>query len=128
MPEGDLEPRDSQQLAGFVSVIGAGTMGSGIAQVIALSGLDVLLVDSNQHALDRASATIASSLDKLVTKGTVAPAEASRVLDSIVRTTRIDEAANSSVVIEAAFEDEAVKVGIFNQAQRGGFFSCLAGE
>jgi 3-hydroxybutyryl-CoA dehydrogenase len=73
------------------------------------------MVDSNQQALDRASSTISTSLDRLIAKGTVEPTVASRALDSIVRTTKIDDVANASVIIEAAFEDETVKVGIFRQ-------------
>jgi 3-hydroxybutyryl-CoA dehydrogenase len=106
------------EMAGPVAVIGAGTMGSGIAQVVAVSGLDVVLIDSNNQALDRATKTISSSLEKLVAKGNVAPADAARAQSAISKQISIEAAAPASIVIEAAFEDESVKLGIFKQLSK----------
>jgi 3-hydroxybutyryl-CoA dehydrogenase len=106
------------EMAGPVAVIGAGTMGSGIAQVVAVGGLDVVLIDSNNQALDRATKTISSSLEKLVAKGNVAPADAARAQSAISKQISIEAAAPASIVIEAAFEDESVKLGIFKQLSK----------
>lgn len=115
MTEAKEWAQHSGQARGPIAVIGAGTMGSGIAQVLAASGLDVVLIDSNSKALDRAHTTISSSLDKLVAKGSIDADVASKALAAITRELSIDRVASASFVIEAAFEDESVKVGIFKQ-------------
>jgi 3-hydroxybutyryl-CoA dehydrogenase len=109
------QPDNTLEISGPIAVIGAGTMGSGIAQVVAVSGFDVVLIDSNRQALDRATSTISSSLEKLVAKGSVAPGDSMRAQSAISKQTNIEAAAPATVVIEAAFEDEAVKLGIFKQ-------------
>src|SRR5690606_2742965 len=70
-----------------IGVIGAGIMGNGIAQVCAVAGLPVVMVDINDAALDKGKATIASSLDKLVKKEKLTPADREAVLARIKTTT-----------------------------------------
>jgi 3-hydroxybutyryl-CoA dehydrogenase len=100
------------------AVIGAGTMGNGIAHVLAQYGWDVALVDSSAAALEKATATIRGNLERQVKKGTL-PAEApAQVLDRIRNGQALDAAAGAALVIEAASENPAVKFGIFEQLDR----------
>jgi 3-hydroxybutyryl-CoA dehydrogenase len=93
-----------------VCVVGAGQMGSGIAQVAAVAGYEVTLVDVSQAQLDRARAGIERSLAKLVERGTVAAAAAEEALHRIVPA---GEAVAADLAIEAATEDVALKERIF---------------
>jgi 3-hydroxybutyryl-CoA dehydrogenase len=102
-------------IPGPIAVIGAGTMGSGIAQVCAVGGFDVILVDSSVQALERAKANITSSLDKLVSKDRLSSLDAERALVCIDMQGDLAVAAPAQFVIEAAFENEEVKTGIFKQ-------------
>lgn len=97
-----------------VAVIGAGTMGSGIAHVLALHGIAVRLLDVQSEALERAREMIARNLDRQVSKGTVAPGDREQALKRI--STRIGISGNISdadVVIEVASERREVKEEIF---------------
>jgi 3-hydroxybutyryl-CoA dehydrogenase len=100
------------------AVIGAGTMGNGIAHVFAQHGWDVALVDSVHAALDQATATIRGNLDRQVKKGTLAPEAVEPVLRRITPGTALDAAAGASLVIEAASESPAVKFALFEQLDR----------
>jgi 3-hydroxybutyryl-CoA dehydrogenase len=93
-----------------VCVVGAGQMGSGIAQVAAVAGYDVTLVDVSQAQLDRARAGIERSLKRLVEKGTVEAALADGALSRIVPAR---EPVAADLAIEAATEDVALKERIF---------------
>ncbi len=100
------------------AVIGAGTMGNGIAHVFAQHGWDVALVDSVPAALEKATATIRANLDRQVKKGTL-PADApAGVLARIHPGTALDAVAGASLVVEAASENPAVKFAIFEQLDR----------
>jgi 3-hydroxybutyryl-CoA dehydrogenase len=92
-----------------VAVVGSGTMGSGIAQVCAVAGHDVLLFDVSQAALDRAGTTIDESLARLVRKETLSREQADAAASRVVRTSGIAGLAEAEVVIEAVFEDLDVK-------------------
>jgi len=98
-----------------VHVIGAGTMGAGIAQVVAQSGLTVSLTDNNDAALEKASRNIEFSVTKLHAKGVVADAPAA-VLARIETTTGFEGLEQADVVIEAVFEDREVKQRVFEEA------------
>ena len=101
-----------------VAVVGAGTMGNGIAHVFAQHGWDVALVDAAQTALEKATATIRSNLDRQVKKGTL-PAEApAQVLGRIKTGTALDAARQAELVVEAASENPAVKFSLFEQLDR----------
>jgi 3-hydroxybutyryl-CoA dehydrogenase len=100
------------------AVIGAWTMGNGIAHVLAQYGWDVALVDSSAAALEKATATIRGNLERQVKKGTL-PAEApAQVLGRIRNGQALEAAAGASLVIEAASENPAVKFSIFEQLDR----------
>lgn len=91
-----------------LAVIGAGAMGSGIAQVIATAGLKVTLVDRTNADLDRGRSTIEKSLERLVAKGTI-KAAAAGILANITFAVDMDAIGAAGAVIEAVFEDLAVK-------------------
>ncbi|MCE2965859.1 MAG: 3-hydroxybutyryl-CoA dehydrogenase [Alphaproteobacteria bacterium] len=94
-------------------VIGAGQMGSGIAHVAALTGLDVTLVDLNQVALDKALATIGKNIDRQIAKGKVSEADKAATLARIKTATDYSAFKATDFVVEAATENEAIKKEIF---------------
>ncbi len=98
-----------------IGVIGAGTMGNGIAQVCAASGLNVTMVDVHDAALDRGMATITASLDKLIKKEKLSSAERDAILARIGRTTDYAQLADADIVIEAATENLELKRKILRQ-------------
>ncbi|HWF87148.1 MAG TPA: 3-hydroxyacyl-CoA dehydrogenase NAD-binding domain-containing protein, partial [Vicinamibacterales bacterium] len=96
-----------------VGVIGAGTMGSGIAQVFAQSGFSVTLVDVAVPLLDRARASIDKSLAKFVEKGKLAAADRDGALGRLTTTSSIDELATADYVVEAIVENVDAKRALF---------------
>lgn len=104
-------------VAGFtkIAVIGAGQMGSGIAQVCATKGLEVTLIDSHEPQLERAKAVIAKSVDKLLEKQKISSVEADNGKNKISFTKDIGDCANSDLVIEAIVENEEIKGALLKQ-------------
>ena len=96
-----------------IGVVGAGTMGSGIAQVFAQAGFEVRLIDTAGGALDRARATIEGSLARFVEKGRVTVADRDAALARIGTGTNLDTLSDVDYVVEAAFEDVHTKQGLF---------------
>ena len=96
-----------------VAVVGAGTMGNGIAHVFAQHQWDVTLVDVTPEALDRGLGTIKSNLERQVKKGTLTADQPEQVLSRISISTELDAAAGSELVVEAASERPDLKFGIF---------------
>jgi 3-hydroxybutyryl-CoA dehydrogenase len=99
-----------------VGVIGAGTMGNGIAQVSAAAGLTVIMVDVAQPAVDRGIAAIGSSLDRLVRKDKLSAQDAAAIVARIRGTTEYADLARADLVIEAATENLDIKRRIMKQA------------
>jgi 3-hydroxybutyryl-CoA dehydrogenase len=99
-----------------VGVIGAGTMGNGIAQVSAAAGLSVIMVDVAQAAVDRGTAAIGKSLDRLVNKEKLSAQDAAAIRERIRATTEYADLAHADLVIEAATENLDVKRRIMKQA------------
>jgi 3-hydroxybutyryl-CoA dehydrogenase len=99
-------------------VVGAGTMGNGIAHVFAQHGWGVTLVDTAPGALERASATIRSNLERQVKKGTLPPDAPDQVIGRITSDTKLTAVAEAELVIEAASESPAVKFSLFEQLDR----------
>lgn len=95
-----------------IGVIGAGTMGNGIAQVCAVAGYDVVMVDISAEAVDRGVSTIATSLERLVKKEKLVAAERDAALARVRGTTRQADLGNVDLVIEAATENEGLKLKI----------------
>jgi 3-hydroxybutyryl-CoA dehydrogenase len=100
-----------------VGVIGAGTMGNGIAQVCAAAGLSVAMLDVSEAAVGRGLKTIAGSLDRLVRKGTLDEAGKQAVLGRIAGTTRYEDLRSADLVIEAATERLDLKLSILKQLE-----------
>jgi len=97
-----------------VVVIGAGTMGNGIAHVFAQTGYNVTIVDVSDTAIERGVSTIGKNLDRQVKKGTITEDDKTATLSRIQRSTSLEEAAkNADLVIEAATENRDLKFGIF---------------
>jgi 3-hydroxybutyryl-CoA dehydrogenase len=100
------------------AVVGAGTMGNGIAHVFAQHGWEVALVDTVPAALEKATATIRSNLDRQVKKGTLPPEAPAQVLGHIKTGTALEAAKQAEIVVEAASENPAVKFSLFEQLDR----------
>ena len=98
-----------------VGVIGAGTMGNGIAQVFAQSGYEVKLVDAAAEALERAGGTIDKSLAKFVEKGKLSAADRDRVLGRLSTSTDLATVADADYIVEAIFEDATAKRDLFKR-------------
>ena len=96
-----------------VGVVGAGTMGSGIAQVFAQAGIAVRLIDNTANALDRAHGSIEKSLGRFVDKGRLSATERDAALGRVTTGTSVDALADVDYVVEAIFEDVQAKLGLF---------------
>ena len=101
-----------------IGVIGAGTMGNGIAQVFTQSGYDVRLVDAAAGAIERAQKTIEKSLGKFVEKGKLTAEARDAALARLTTGTSVDALADVDYVVEAIFEDETVKRELFATLDR----------
>lgn len=101
--------------ANTLAVVGAGNMGSGIAQKIAMEGLEVTLVDVDDERVARGLAAIERTLDEAVTRGVMSPAKAAAARAKVHGTARLEDAAGADLVIEAVFEDRALKQDVFRR-------------
>ena len=100
-----------------IGVVGAGAMGSGIAQAAAMAGLDVLLLDVSAAALQKGLAMISSSLERLARKGKISAETQAAAFGRIRTVTELAQLAAVDVVIEAATENEAVKIRILREIE-----------
>ena len=99
-----------------IAVIGAGTMGNGIAHTFAQSGFTVKLIDVSEKSLDKGMATIAGNLDRMVSKGTISEADKMKTIGNIITYTDIkDGVVGVDLVVEAATENIELKLNIFKQ-------------
>ena len=98
-----------------IGVIGAGTMGTGIAHVSALSGFDVTLVDIEQNLLEHSLTSIKKSLKRQVDKGKISQDEMNAALVRIQTITEMKSLSSEDIVIEAATENKEVKISIFSE-------------
>jgi 3-hydroxybutyryl-CoA dehydrogenase len=101
-----------------VAVLGAGTMGNGIAHVFARSGYKVILRDVEQRFLDRAMDSIAKNLDREIKKGKLAEAEKVTVLSHLVPVTHMSAVANADFLVEAVPEKLEIKRHVLTEADR----------
>ena len=101
-----------------VMVIGAGQMGSGIAQVCAMGGYDVFLNDLKDEYVERGIGVISKNLSRQVEKGKMESEEKEATLSRLTRSTDLNDAANVDLVIEAAVENMEIKAKIFEQLDK----------
>ena len=101
-----------------MAVVGAGTMGNGIAHVFAQHGWDVALVDVARPALERAVATIGGNLDRQVKKGALTAEQRMATIARITTATDVGAVSGAELVIEAAVESEPVKLPLFAELDR----------
>jgi 3-hydroxybutyryl-CoA dehydrogenase len=98
-----------------VSVIGAGTMGNGIAHVFAMNGFTVNLVDVSEEALKKAIGTVTKNLDRMVVKGSITQEVKESTLKNLQTDTSLHACKDSDLVVEAATENVEIKLRIFSQ-------------
>ncbi len=96
-----------------IGVVGAGTMGNGIAQALAVAGRDVVMMDIGEAQLKRGLDTISGSLDRLIKKEKMTPAEKAAAMGRIATVTSVPGLADCDLVIEAASENVDLKLRIF---------------
>lgn len=109
-----------------IAVIGAGTMGNGIAHVFAQSGFDVTLIDVSAPALEKAFATIAKNLDRQVSKSAITEADKTATLGRIQTNTQLAAGVQQAdLVVEAATENTPVKLKIFEQLDQVAPAACI---
>src|SRR5579862_6461966 len=105
-----IEPADIAS----VGVIGGGQMGNGIAHVCSLAGLNVVLLDVKQDALDKAMATMARNMERQVNRSVISSDDRDAALARVTTSTDYGAFGDADLVIEAATEKEDVKRAIFN--------------
>ena len=99
-----------------IAVIGAGTMGNGIAHTFAQSGFTVKLIDVSEKSLDKGMASIAGNLDRMISKGTITLQDKINTITNIITYTDIkDGVVGADLVVEAATENVSLKLDIFKQ-------------
>lgn len=101
-----------------VGIIGAGTMGNGIAQTCAMSGFAAVMLDISEAALQKGLATITNSLDRLIKKEKISEEQKSAALALIKTTTGMADMSGVDIVIEAATENEGLKLKIIKDVER----------
>ncbi len=98
-----------------VGIVGAGMMGSGIAEAVTVAGLRAIVYEPERGPLERSRERIEASLEKAVTRGKLQPDVAADARDAIVHTTHIEDLLGAELVIEAVTEHEVIKVSVFRE-------------
>jgi 3-hydroxybutyryl-CoA dehydrogenase len=112
-----------------ITVIGAGTMGNGIAHVFAMNGHPVRIVDISQEVLEKGLAVIEKNLNRMVAKEKISESQKAETLNQIsVSTDMAQGVENADLVIEAATENEALKLNIFKQLDALCNSDCILGS
>jgi 3-hydroxybutyryl-CoA dehydrogenase len=109
-----------------IAVIGAGTMGNGIAHVFAQNGFNVQLIDLNETQLEKAVATISKNLDRQVAKGTLTEEQKAQTLANLTTSNSIENGvSNAELVVEAATENVDLKLKIFQTLDANAPANCI---
>ena len=98
-----------------ISIIGAGTMGNGIAQVFAMNNYHVNLIDLNSNSLSKGKNSIITNLDRMIKRDIISSDQKTATLDNIITTMEINSAESSELVIEAVTENIEIKLKLFKQ-------------
>lgn len=101
-----------------IGIVGAGTMGNGIAQVVAMAGIKAVVSDIDESQLQRGLATISNSLDRLIKKEVITPDQKKAATSLIATTTELDKLSECELIIEAASENLDLKLKIFSQLDK----------
>jgi 3-hydroxybutyryl-CoA dehydrogenase len=101
-----------------IAVVGAGFMGSGIAESVASAGVDVTIYEPEQAPLDRSATALETSVARAVSREKMTPEEAETLIDRVAYTTAFDDLAGADAVIEAVVEDPRVKGKLFAELDR----------
>ena len=99
----------------IIGVVGAGTMGNGIAQTAANAGFEVVMCDVSRDFVDRGIANISKSLDRFVKKETITEGQKSEILGRIKPTTNLDDLKDCALIVEAATENFDIKKQVFEK-------------
>jgi 3-hydroxybutyryl-CoA dehydrogenase len=100
-----------------ISVIGAGTMGNGIAQTFALHNYRVLLYDVNKKSLENARSTIHKNLNRMLDKGLISELEIKNSINNLIYSNKFDDISSSDLVVEAITENYETKAMVFNKLE-----------
>ncbi len=100
-----------------IGIVGSGAMGSGIAQVVAMSGNDVCLYDSNPTALEKAGVNLEATFQKLADKGKISLEDSELYFSKIRLVNKLDELSHSELIIEAIIEDLDIKKDLFQKLE-----------
>lgn len=109
----------------FIGVIGSGAMGNGIAQVAATAKHKVVVYDNNAAALDKAKKSLNSSLEKLVEKQKISPAEKEIIFGNVTYASDLNELSSCELIIEAIVENLDVKKAVFSEIEKKVSESCV---
>ncbi|MET3038297.1 3-hydroxyacyl-CoA dehydrogenase NAD-binding domain-containing protein [Chryseobacterium sp. NRRL B-14859] len=112
----------------IVGIIGAGTMGVGIAQVAATAGCKVVLFDANAPQIDKALSGLEKTLEKLAEKGKISREKASEIRNNIVKGEALQDLKDSDLVIEAIIENKEIKTKVFTELETYVSESCIIGS
>src|SRR5688572_29166271 len=107
--------KENNRMTETIGVIGAGTMGNGIAQTAANAGFNVVMCDVKPDLVDRAVANISKSLDRFVKKETLTEEQKAQILGRITTTTELEKLKDCSLIVEAATENFDIKRQIFEK-------------
>ncbi|MED3717868.1 3-hydroxyacyl-CoA dehydrogenase family protein [Geobacillus thermodenitrificans] len=102
-------------MVSMIGVVGAGTMGGGIANLAALSGFDVILVDIDEHMLQKARSRMEVFMDKSVAKGKLTAEQKHEALERVKGSTSLQDMKQADIIIEAVIENMEVKKEVFSQ-------------
>ncbi|MET3537619.1 3-hydroxyacyl-CoA dehydrogenase NAD-binding domain-containing protein [Chryseobacterium limigenitum] len=111
-----------------IGIIGAGTMGVGIAQVAATAGCKVVLFDANTPQIDKALSGLEKTLNKLVEKAKISQEKAEEIRNNIVKGETLQDLKDSDLVIEAIIENKEIKTKVFTELETYVSESCIIGS
>lgn len=111
-----------------IGIIGAGTMGVGIAQVAATAGCKVVLFDANAPQIDKALAGLEKTLQKLTEKGKISQEKATEIRNNIVKGEVLQDLKDSDLVIEAIIENKEIKTKVFTELETYVSEDCIIGS
>jgi 3-hydroxybutyryl-CoA dehydrogenase len=113
--EGGLAVEDDEEAIKKIAVIGAGTMGQGISQLVASKGIDVILIEKDEKSAKKATDGITRSIDKEIARWTMTSSEKKNILNRIVTSCKIEDMVHGDLVIESVPENMEMKREVFKK-------------